>query len=133
MGKCCIARRSKVIRPWKFVHSGSVGLRDSHSVVMRARINDDEFIHGIPEAFDGFFQMHGIIAHNIASTDANIISDFSSISLHICPFSLLPVLCLYFIPQMCIDLSETRCHTRSHHGVKEARIVSFGKAMIKFI
>ena len=77
--------------------------------------------------------MRGIIAHNIASTDANTLYVFNSISLHICPFSLLPVLCLYFIPQMCIDLSETRCHTRSHQGVKEARIVNLGKAMIEFI
>ena len=77
--------------------------------------------------------MHSIIAHNIASTDANILCVFNSISLHICPFSLLPVLCLYCIPQMRIDLSETRCHTRSHHGVKEARIVKRGKAMIEFI
>ena len=77
--------------------------------------------------------MHSIIAHNIASTDANILSDVSRISLHICPFSLLPVLCLCFIPQMRIYLSETRRYTRSHHGVKEARIVNLGKAMIKFI
>ena len=79
------------------------------------------------------FQMHSVIAHNIASADANILSDFISISLHICPFSLLPALCLYFIPQMRIDLSETRRYTRSHQGVKEARIVKRGKAMIEFI
>ena len=77
--------------------------------------------------------MHSIIAHNIAGTDANILSNVSSIFLHICPFSLLPVLCLCFIPQMRIDLSETCRYTRSHHGVKEARIVNLGKAMIEFI
>ena len=52
MGKCCVARRSKVIRPWKFIDTGSAGLRGCHSVVMRARVDDDELIHGITEALD---------------------------------------------------------------------------------
>ena len=70
MGKRRIARRSKVICPRKFIDRASIGLRDCHGVVMRARINDDELIHSIPEAFDGFFQMHSVIAHNIAGTKA---------------------------------------------------------------
>ena len=52
VGKCRVARRSKVIRPGKFVHGGSAGLRGCHGIIMRARIDNNKLIHGSLQALD---------------------------------------------------------------------------------
>ena len=52
VGKCRVARRSKVICPCRFVHSRSIGFRCSYGIIARPRIDNDECIHGSLQALD---------------------------------------------------------------------------------